>query len=414
MDNITHSLAGMLVAEAVCTLRRESRPQLRAAAYLVSALANNLPDIDIVYTWITEPAPLGSLLHHRGHTHTVVVALAGALLLGFGALQVFKWRKREFSPGEARVLWGLALAGPLLHLLMDFGNNYGVHPFWPLSGRWFYGDTLFIIEPLWWALTIPVLAHALTRRWLKLLLWVILGAILVASWFVPFVHPASRHALLLTTVAASVVARWGSPRGRLLFAAGGCLAVAAAFATGSARAKAAVAAATEAAFPALSVHDIAATPMPANPLCWEALIAGEQGDAYRVLRASVAVPPLASENCAAGDDVEPTAKVQRLERPQHGGVRWRSEYRAKLDELRQLRRDDCRFRALLKFTRLPYAQRTSGRRSGPVLLKAGDLRYDRQPGRDFSDLVVLDQRNPQECPQLIPGWVEPRLELFEP
>ena len=68
--------------------------------------------------------------------------------------------------------------GRELHLAMDFANNYGVHPFWPLSGRWFYGDTIFIIEPLWLVLLIPVLAHRLERRWLKVLLWCLLAALL--------------------------------------------------------------------------------------------------------------------------------------------------------------------------------------------------------------------------------------------
>ena len=87
MDNVTHSLAGMLLADAVCALRGEERREVRAAAYLVSALANNLPDVDIVYTWLDGPKPLGSLLHHRGHSHTLVVALPAAWLLG-----VLAWR----------------------------------------------------------------------------------------------------------------------------------------------------------------------------------------------------------------------------------------------------------------------------------------------------------------------------------
>ena len=138
MDNVTHTLAGMLVAEAVCTLRRESRPELRAAAYLLSALANNLPDVDVVYSsWLTGPKPLGSLLHHRGHTHTLLFALPAACLLYWVALRLYRRKNLLFSADETRVLLGLSLGGPLLHLLMDLGNNYGVHPFWPISGRWF-------------------------------------------------------------------------------------------------------------------------------------------------------------------------------------------------------------------------------------------------------------------------------------
>jgi inner membrane protein len=414
LDNITHSLAGMLAAEAVCTFRRETRQELRAAAYLLSGLANNLPDIDVVYSsWLTGPKPLGSLLHHRGHTHTLLFAALGAWLLYWVALRLFARKNQAFSQGERRLLLGLCLAGPLLHLSMDLGNNYGVHPFWPVSGRWYYGDTIFIVEPLWWALTVPILAHRLARRWLKLVLWILLGTLLVVCWFVPLVVPASRYALLLVTALGVALTRSGSARACLAFAAGGCLLVALLFGLGSLRAKAALRGATEAAFPALEVYDIAATPMPGNPACWEGLVAGEQGGSYRVLRAKVSLPPLALASCAAGVDTDPTAPVRPLDRPMRSGVEWQSEYRADLGELRALRKRDCRFRALLKFTRLPYAFYTRATGSFPRLLKAGDLRYDRVRDLDFSD-VELPQAGQDACPRFVPGWAEPRADLLAP
>ncbi len=403
----------MLVAEAVCTFRRETRQELRAAAYLLSALANNLPDIDIVYSsWLTGPKPIGSLVHHRGHTHTLLVGVLGAMLLYWMALRLYARRSELFARDERKLLLGLCLAGQLLHLGMDFGNSYGVHPFWPLSGRWFYGDTIFILEPLWWALSIPILAHRIARRWLRLLLWILLGTLLVVCWFVPFVVPASRYLLLLVTALGVALTRWGSPRACLAFAAVGCLAVALAFRLGAARAKAALREASEAAFPALELYDIAARPMPANPACWEGLLVGEQGGSYRVLRAKVSLPPLTLASCAAGAAVDPTAPMRPLARPVRGGVEWQSEYRADLAELRALRARDCRFRALLKFTRVPYAFRTSGRDSSPGL-KAGDLRYDEKRERDFSD-IELGEAGQDPCPRFVPGWAEPRADLLAP
>jgi len=276
MDNITHSLAGMLVAEAACQWRGESRQRVRATAYLVSALANNLPDLDIVYSWAMGPQPLGNLLHHRGHTHTLLLALPGAWFL---ASLFWQWlSKREAGLGmpQKQLIFGVSLLGVLMHLLMDFGNNYGVHPFWPLSARWFYGDSIFIIEPTWWAIAIPLVAAWLERRWLKVVLWSLLVAVLLVCWFVPFVLPASRFALLALTAVSFAVVRAGSQRQRLAYAFGGCLAVAALFASSSALARAELRRATISAFPALDVHDVALTPMPANPTCWEGLVAGEQ------------------------------------------------------------------------------------------------------------------------------------------
>jgi inner membrane protein len=405
-------LAGLLVAEAALVWRRESRQELRAAAYLVSALANNLPDIDVVYSsWLSGPKPIGSLVHHRGHTHTLVLALPMAWLLGVWLWRRFSKRNAGASRRDQNLLMGLALAGPILHMSMDFGNNYGVHPFWPFSGRWFYGDTIFIVEPLWFAVLIPVLAQIVRAKWLKIVLWLLLATVLVLTWFVPFVLPASRFVVIALALLAFAIGKRGSERARVVFAAGAFMAVAATFAVAARIAKAELRVATEAAFPALHVHDIAASPMPANPACWETLTVGEQGDRYRVLRASVALWPLGASDCTAGLDVEPTANVRRLERPERGGVRWIHEYSEELQRLRYHARYDCRFRALLQFARVPY---------GPVMTHprlvdrytAGDLRYDRERGSDFSDVPISFDPPMSECPKRLPNWAWPRAELF--
>jgi hypothetical protein len=145
------------------------------------------------------------------------------------------------------------------------------------------------------------------------------------------------------------------------------------------------------------------------------LVAGEQGGVYRVLRSSVALPPLSAAGCAAGDDVVPTAPVQKLDRPLHGGVHFRSEYRAEVSDLLRLEHEDCRFAALLRFTRLPYVSSQLGESDAPRPRYAGDLRYDRSPGLDFSDLILPSGR-PQSagCPRFVPGWRKPRADLFGP
>ena len=82
MDNITHSLVGVALAEVVT--RRGATKAERRVAVGAGIVATNLPDIDIAYSVITE-APIGYLLHHRGHTHTVVGlgVLAFALALAY-------------------------------------------------------------------------------------------------------------------------------------------------------------------------------------------------------------------------------------------------------------------------------------------------------------------------------------------
>ena len=126
-------------------------------------LSNNIPDFDALYTWITTK-PLGSLLHHRGHTHTLVLALPLGLL---SLLPVVGWARRRvwaLTSLDWRWLVGLALAGGLLHIAFDSSNSYGVHPFWPFYDGWFYGDSIFIIEPFLWAAMAPPLYFAVETR----------------------------------------------------------------------------------------------------------------------------------------------------------------------------------------------------------------------------------------------------------
>ena len=63
---------------------------------------------------------------------------------------------RSGSPaGASQAAGRSALLGTLLHLSMDALNSYGVHLFWPFENRWFYGDSVFIVEPLYWPLQRP-------------------------------------------------------------------------------------------------------------------------------------------------------------------------------------------------------------------------------------------------------------------
>jgi inner membrane protein len=334
----------------------------------------------------------------------LLLALPAAWLLGLAVWRWFSRKNADANAGDRRLFLGLALSGVALHLAMDFGNNYGVHPFWPFSSAWFYGDSIFIVEPLWWAIAIPLLAQTLQRRWLKLTLWVLLSAVLLVCWFVPFVSMATRVTLLVVTAAASFVARRASERMRIGLGLAASLAVPLVFGLASIRAKASLREATQAAFPALAILDLATTPLPGNPACWEGLVAGEQAGVYRVLRATVALGSLAPTACNAGADVEPTAPVSVLTRANRGGVRWLTAYSADVAQLSRLRRDDCRFRAMLQFARLPYV--AASRQI------AGDLRYDRRPDLDFSDVPLPPLASAGPCPRLLPGWTEPRADLF--
>ena len=156
MDNITHSLVGLGAGEL---LHRSLPPEADAAhqstrhrlLLFACAVASNAPDLDLFLTRLL-PQPLGYLLHHRGHTHTVLLALPQALVIL--ALIWLLWpsaRALLKASRSARAgLGGALLLGFGLHLGMDFLNSYGVHPFYPFDTHWFYGDMIFIVEPVFW------------------------------------------------------------------------------------------------------------------------------------------------------------------------------------------------------------------------------------------------------------------------
>src|SRR5690606_5175852 len=170
MDNLPPTLARLLLVKAGLADRPRALPEAtrRARVVLVtaSALAQNPPDFAFLYAGIT-PGKLGYLLHHRGHTHTLPVALVPALPLKAAARALLaRGRPPAFDP---RALFGLTLLGPVLHIAMDFSNNYGVHPFWPFDNRWFYGDAVFSVEPWLWVAAFPALI-ASTRGVVRALL----------------------------------------------------------------------------------------------------------------------------------------------------------------------------------------------------------------------------------------------------
>jgi inner membrane protein len=121
---------------------------LATATLLIGA---NLPDLDsFAYAWGDTTA----LAFRRGWTHGLLAvavlpaALAGAMI-AYDRL-VRRRRRSGAEPARFGALLLLAAASTLSHPLLDFLNTYGVRFLMPFSGRWFYGDALFIVDPWVW------------------------------------------------------------------------------------------------------------------------------------------------------------------------------------------------------------------------------------------------------------------------
>lgn len=156
MDNLAHGLFGAALGEAGL----KEKTGLGLATLILAA---NLPDVDALGLLVGE-----NLAWRRGWTHGPVAMLVLPPLL-VGAMVAFdRWQARRGTRPPARLpihvgwLFALAYIGWLSHPLLDFFNTYGIRLLMPFSERWFYGDTLFIIDVwLWSALAIGVW---LTRR----------------------------------------------------------------------------------------------------------------------------------------------------------------------------------------------------------------------------------------------------------
>jgi inner membrane protein len=425
MDNITHFVVGLGLGALIDrSLPAEANPlhgRTRTRMLLtIGCLASNFPDLDLLLTRLTE-TPLGYLLQHRGHTHTVLGALGEAALL-LGLVYVLWPAARHLLRASRRVRWaalGTACVGLALHIAMDGLNVYGVHPFWPFDARWYYGDMVFIVEPVFWvAFGVPLAAMVAGRRRRRLML-ALLAAVPLAATVLGFLQWGSLAALLALGLLLAWIERRGGPapqraRERTALASG--LAVSLAFvavqATALHAARTAVAAAIARSDPGERLRDAALSAYPANPLCWSVVtVATDAGGVnYHLRRGLLSIAPGITQAGACPAGIAGRATGTRagngdLEHDGNGGngaqLAWQSEERDSLAALRTLTATNCHFNAWMRFARAPSV--------GPA--EATDARWGPSGSRNFStiDYAGLAQ---SPCPHAIPDWGTPRADLL--
>lgn len=156
MDNLCHTLVGAAIGET--GLKRRSA--LGTATLIIGA---NLPDVDALSLVVGAD----SLDFRRGITHGVLAmvvwpfALTGAML-AWDRLVRCRGGRIPDAAVRPRALLLLSAIAILSHPFLDWMNTYGMRWLMPFSGRWFYTDVLFIIDPWIW-LTLG-LALAITGR----------------------------------------------------------------------------------------------------------------------------------------------------------------------------------------------------------------------------------------------------------
>ncbi|MGH7535473.1 MAG: metal-dependent hydrolase, partial [Gemmatimonadales bacterium] len=145
MDPVCHTLVGAALA-------RSGLARRTALGTVTLLLGANLPDLDVLAYL---DGPNADLAFRRGWTHGVLalallpVGLTAAML---GLDRLIRRLRRATLPSTAvpRQILILSYLSVLTHPALDTLNTYGVRWLMPFSGRWFYGDALFIVDPWVW------------------------------------------------------------------------------------------------------------------------------------------------------------------------------------------------------------------------------------------------------------------------
>jgi inner membrane protein len=130
-------------------------------------IAANLPDVDALGLLFGE-----NLAWRRGWTHGPIAMLVLPPLLVTLMVLFDRWQARrgtrpaERHPVHVGWLFVLGYVGWASHPLLDFMNTYGIRLLMPFSERWFYGDTLFIIDVWLWTM-LSIGSWLSGQRWRK-------------------------------------------------------------------------------------------------------------------------------------------------------------------------------------------------------------------------------------------------------
>lgn len=332
--------------------------------------------------------------------------------------------RRRLGPA-ARDRWHLALVavvGTLLHLGMDALNTYGVHPFWPFDNRWLYGDSLFIVEPLFWLAGAPLIFLMRSRLARTLLSLAAVAGALGVGWM----HrgePLSYLTIVAALLALLCAGRWASARAAALTSVAVVAGVVGLSVACGAVAASRIDGILAEGFPGYRRIDRVLMPTPAYPLCWEVLVMETRGDLYTVRDGVLSIapgvvpigrcptvfsqrPPPRPESSRTAPERSaraapflrpPTSPMTPVSASSSSSNLWFGEYSMSRTQLVQLVDSNCDAAAMMQFVRVPFAFQQGN------AWYLGDLRFNRGAGFQFQ--VGVD--TPARCSIHVP-WVPPR------
>ncbi len=382
----------MAFAEAYIQ-RRFKKPvdkTTRTILYGTSVIANNLPDSDLL-TGLVDNSHLGYLLNHRGWTHTVLGTLFLTLFLWF----ISRFFFREKTAPLSRDIFFLALFGGFTHVLLDFFNAYGVHPFWPLNAHWFYLDTIFIIEPLLWICLLPLWINS--RRSTAALAALVFG-IYTFGWTRGLLSPLAIGLATLSFVTLFFI----SPRIPIQKRASSALlfffVLVGLFWAHQKWAQWKIENYFASRMPKAHLLDTVLVPLPSNPSRWFFLVPLIENSQYQIFSGDLSLygPNDGSTPWPLEQSLQPTTRPLPTQSPRE--VHLRGVWMPPHEELRVLLAR-CDVRAWMKFVRVPYWH------DGQLT----DMRFALRNKINFSG---LDTTQKDSCPVLFAPWAPPRQDLL--
>jgi len=242
-------------------------------------LGANAPDVDVFSGFV---AYYESLAFRRGWTHGVLAlalwpcVLTGVLLLWDRYVRLK--RKPDAAPARAGPLLALTAIAVVSHPTLDWLNNYGLRWLMPFSGRWFYGDALFVIDPWVWLVLGGAAFLTFSQSRLARVRWAVFSVLASVLIFANTeLVPTASVLLWLGGLAAFVAARWwlrDAPPVMLERAAQAGIAVTAVYmvtmvaASAVARSDVRVAAAAQ----GIVAEDVMVAPVPADPFRGQVIV----------------------------------------------------------------------------------------------------------------------------------------------
>jgi inner membrane protein len=409
MDNLTHTLVGLVVGESAARgthadpsgIAQETRRNLFVS---LMAIGSNVPDLDFIQSRITG-SKLDYLLHHRGHTHTILGAIALGVILYLCCELWCRWKRQRLSMRDRWQLISVGLVASLLHIALDFTNSYGVHPFWPFDNRWYYGDAVFIVEPLFWATSAPLL-FLLRSKFAKAFVGLVLFAGLALSITTGMVPAALCVVLATLTVAMIAIGKLASARIALTVSLALWFSINAMFMASSTIAASRARSFAQATFPNERLLDHVLSPLPANPFCWNVILVHANDDEWFIRRAALALAPqwLPAERCPSRSDPNVgTAPVDAIEAVDQPAIEWINEVTLSRVALKQWIEGDCAAEQFMRFARAPWLASIENE------WIVGDMRFDNERGLSFAEIELGDRT---ACLSNVPPWVMPREDLL--